>query len=65
MKPLIISFFAGLLVYSLCFDQQEGSKGTEYEFGLGKVQPAYEPHTSALPTPADTSVYFISSSKKI
>ena len=65
MKPLIISFFVGILVYSLCFDRQDGSKGAEYEFGLSKPQPAYKPHTSALPVPADTSAYLVSTNKNI
>ena len=40
MKPLILSFFAVILIYSLFFDQDE-KRERDYQFGLDSSMNAF------------------------
>lgn len=56
MKPLIISFFMALLVYSLFFDDQ-ASDNASYRFGLEKQTRDYEPMNSMPQSTDSLAIY--------
>ncbi|MCI7285277.1 MAG: hypothetical protein PUK02_13240 [Parabacteroides sp.] len=60
MKPLILSFFAIILIYSLFFDQDE-KRERDYQFGLDSSMNLDKEALGQYPT---DSISFLASSNK-